>query len=276
MQDLEGYRIRIGKLKHNIMLHKGQQVYLARGIMQKEDNVLPFDYKGSFAGINSQDLVFIDDGFIVLRVQRVFKDKIKAVVVRGGEVLSHKGVNMPYSKLEFDAFTETDREDLKFGINLGVDFIAQSFVRSKKDIDTLKKHIPAGFKGKIIAKIENRQALANLPSIIKAVDGVIVARGDMGVSFPIYRVALLQKDIIRECKKQRRFVIVATQMLESMRENILPTRAEVADITNAIIDGADALLLSAEKAVGKYPLEAVKTMCEIIKTTERSIYYGRR
>lgn len=272
LQDLEGYRIRIGKFndkKDFIKLNKRQLVYLTNNYHIVEDEVIPLDYDGSLRDIKSGSFIYIDDGNIALKVKSVSKNRIKAEVVIPGILKENKGVNIPKIKLKFKGLTEKDQTDLQFGIEHEVDFIAQSFVRTPQDIMNLRFFL-ANNKSNIqlIAKIENKEGIRNIDKIIKVVDGIMIARGDMGVSLPIYEVPIIQKMIIRKCLKQRKIVITATQMLESMTENKKPTRAEVSDVANAILDGSTHLMLSGETAVGAYPVEAVKMMNDIIKFTE--------
>jgi len=178
-----------------------------------------------------------------------------------------KGVNVPGAELKFKTLNEKDKKDVKFAIENNFDFIALSFVRNKNDILDLKKEI--GRKEiKVIAKIENREGIKNIDEIIDVSDGLMIARGDMGISIPVYEVPFVQKEIIKKCKNKRKFSITATQMLESMVENSVPTRAEVSDIANAVLDGTDCVMLSAETSVGKYPVECVKIMNEIVKFSE--------
>jgi len=182
---------------------------------------------------------------------------------------AHKGVNIPDARLEFGGLSQKDAVDIRFCESQGVDYIAQSFVCSKKDIMDVRKILKEGSRCRIIAKIENRDGIKNIDEIIKVSDGVMVARGDMGVSLPVYEVPMIQKTIIKKCRRAGKFVITATQMLESMTENRIPTRAEVSDVANAIIDGSNFVMLSGESAVGKYPVETVDMMNQIIKFTEK-------
>ncbi len=189
-----------------------------------------------------------------------------------GVLKENKGINIPDINLRFKGVTDKDKKDIEFGIKNKVDYIAQSFVRDSKDVLYIRGLIKDRLLDcKIIAKIENRQGIRNIDEIIEVSDGIMVARGDIGVSLPIYEIAVIQKMIIKKCNRKKRFVITATQMLESMTENLRPTRAEVTDISNAILDGSDFLMLSAETAVGKYPVEAVRMMNQIIKFTEAHI-----
>ena len=221
--------------------------------------------------IKPGQMIFIDDGNMSLKVKSVSEKSLKAIVVEGGILKERKGINIPDVKLNFTCMTEKDKKDLEFGIEQKVDFVSLSFVRSKDDVleatELLRPKLP---KCKIVAKIENREAIQNIDSIIKVCDGIMIARGDMGVSLPIYEVPIIQKIIIKKCNKAKKFVITATQMLEHMTEHSRPTRAEVTDVANAILDGTDYVMLSAESAAGKYPAESVEMMNNIIKFTEKN------
>ncbi len=270
--DLEGYRIRIGSLKNPVELKKRQVIYLRQGPGASGDNVVPFDYTGDLKDIKKGRYIYIDDGNIALLVRGHKNKCLETKVIVGGILKPHKGVNIPGATLKFSGVREKDKLDIKFCIENRLDYIAQSFVRSKKDILEVRRLLkPGAYNPKIIAKIENREGIKNIGGIISVSDGIMVARGDMGVSLPIYEVPLVQKRIIQECKKAGKFVIVATQMLESMTENLRPTRAEVSDVANAIIDGVDYVMLSAETAVGSYPVETVGMMNQIIKFTEGNL-----
>lgn len=274
LQDLEGFRIRIGELKEHkpIELKKKNIFWLAQGDIIGEGDIIPFDYEGSLKTIRKGYFIYIDDGNIALKVIRLEKNKIQTRVIVGGILKEHKGINIPGARFSFPALTEKDRVDLKFGMENYVDYIAQSFVSNKKDVikirDIVKERLP---DCKVIAKIENHEALKNIDDIINVSDGIMIARGDLGISVPIYKIPIIQKEIIMKCKEKNRFVITATQMLESMTEHIIPTRAEVTDVANAIIDGTDFVMLSAETAVGKYPFETVRMMNQIIGYTEKSV-----
>ena len=196
---------------------------------------------------------------------------LKCSVAAPGLLKERKGVNIPEASLEFPVLNEEDRADLEFGITAGCDYIAQSFVRTKEDVLAVKRLTAKRLPGcKIVAKIEAKEALANIDSIIEVSDAIMVARGDMGINFPVWQVPMLQKKIIKKCNLAGKAVITATQMLESMTERPIPTRAEVSDVANAILDGTDFVMLSAETAAGKYPVEAVRVMNEVIKYTETS------
>ncbi len=273
MQDLEGFRIRIGRLtggKTRILKNR-TIVWLTKDLTKTGPKKIPFDYHGDLDRIKPKQLIYIDDGNIILRVENVSLSSIKARVIEGGILKARKGINIPGVDLEFQGMTKKDRRDLEFGIKARVDYVALSFVRNADDIleavELIKPRLP---KCQIVAKIENRPAIENIDKIIKAADGIMIARGDMGVSVPIYEVPIIQKRIIRKCNRSGKFVITATQMLEHMTEHSRPTRAEVTDVANAVIDGTDFVMLSAETAIGRFPYESVKMMNEIIKFTEQS------
>jgi len=256
--DLEGFRIRIGRLDHPLTLKKNSTAWLGSAI--------PFDYQGELNLIKNGHHIYIDDGNICLRVVGRKKNALKTEVIVGGTLKAHKGVNIPQAKLRFVGLTKKDRQDIQFALKNKLDFIAQSFVRNKEDILQIRKI--TDYKMKIIAKIENREGINNIDEIIEESDGIMIARGDMGISIPIYEVPIIQKSIIMKCRQAKKFVITATQMLESMTENRIPTRAEVTDVANAVLDGTDYVMLSGETAVGQYPVETVKIMDQIIKFTE--------
>ncbi|MCK9573335.1 MAG: pyruvate kinase [Candidatus Omnitrophica bacterium] len=276
--DLEGYRIRVGRLKASqaIKVNKGQIVWLTQENILGEDSLIPFDYKGSLNEIEKGQHIYIDDGNIALLVLEREKNKLKTKVVIPGLIKERKGINMPDVKLGFKGLTLKDKESIRFCIENKIDYIAQSFVRSKDDILIIREYLKSyPYKYQIIAKIENREGIKNIDGIIKVCDGIMVARGDMGVSIPIYEVPIVQKEIIRKCNRAKKFVITATQMLESMTENRIPTRAEVSDVANAILDGTDYVMLSAETAVGLYPVECVDMAKHIIKFTEAPARYKK-
>jgi pyruvate kinase len=275
MQDLEGFRIRIGFFKgpKTRELKDHSTVWLTNDEDAAGAKTIPFDYQGDLRRIKKGQMVFIDDGNLALRVKESSRTALKAVVVEGGILKERKGINMPGAKIDFDAMTDKDRTDLEFGIEHKVDYVALSFVRSAGDVNEaaalLKPRLPSC---RIVAKVESRQAIENIDSIIEAADGIMIARGDMGVAIPIYEVPIIQKTIIRKCNEAGKFVITATQMLEHMTEHSRPTRAEVTDVANAILDGTDFVMLSAETAAGKYPAESVAMMNDIIKFTEKSAF----
>ncbi|PIP19645.1 MAG: pyruvate kinase [Candidatus Omnitrophica bacterium CG08_land_8_20_14_0_20_41_16] len=272
--DLEGYRIRVGRLKKGqaIKVNKGQVVWLTQENILGEGSLIPFDYKDSLYKIKKGHHIYIDDGNIALIALAREKNRLKAKVVVPGIIKERKGINMPDIKLNFKGLMTKDIESINFCIENKIDYIAQSFVRSKDDILIIREYLKNyPHKYQIIAKIENREGIKNIDEIIKVCDGIMVARGDMGVSIPVYEVPIVQKEIIRKCNRANKFVITATQMLESMTENRIPERAEVSDVANAILDGSDYVMLSAETAVGLYPVDCVDMMNKIIKFTEKSI-----
>jgi len=230
---------------------------------------LPIDYPGDFADIGDAPFLYCDDGSIVLKIAGVSAERIEARVVVGGLLKERKAVNIPGARLRFPRITEKDERDIELMVEAGLDYVAQSFVRDAEDVRELRKRIDGRLpRCLIVAKIENRDGIRNVDAIMKEADGIMVARGDMGVSIPIHEVPLVQKDIIRKCRRGNRLVITATQMLEHMVSNPRPTRAEVTDVANAVLDGTDCVMLSAETAVGKYPVEAVDMMNRIIRHTE--------
>ncbi|MCC6758389.1 MAG: pyruvate kinase, partial [Candidatus Omnitrophica bacterium] len=220
--------------------------------------------------IEKGSYVFIDDGNIALIVEGHAKNILKTKVFVGGVIKQDKGINIPDVRLQFKGVTDKDLINLKFCLKNNVDFVAQSFVRNKKDILHLKSHIPQdGHQPLIIAKIEDREGVRNVDSIMESCAGILVARGDLGVSVPLYEVPIIQKQIIRKCNRSWKIVMTATQMLESMTENLRPTRAEVSDVANAILDGTNYVMLSGETAVGAYPVQCVDTMNKIIRFAEQ-------
>lgn len=273
LQDLEGYRIRVGnfKDKKGIGLKKSQILVLVNKNILGDKNIIAFDYRGDLKDIGLGKHIYIDDGNIELLVKQSTHKFIKAQVLIPGILKENKGINIPEVNLKFKGLTDKDKADIEFGIKNKVDYIAQSFVRNKEDILPIRKLTEDAIPGcKIIAKIENREGIKNIDEIMEVCDGIMIARGDMGVSIPIYEIPVVQKQIIKKCNAAKKFVITATQMLESMVENLRPTRAEVTDVANAILDGTDFAMLSAETAAGKHPVEAVSMMNQIIKFTENS------
>lgn len=273
MQDLEGFRIRIGHFdgEKTRILKSHSTVWLTNDLDARGDKMIPFDYTGDLTRIKPGQMIYIDDGRLALRAESVHAGSIRATVIEGGVLKERKGINMPGAPLAFKAMTEKDRRDLEFGIENKVDYVSLSFVRNAADVleaaAIVKPRLP---DCRMVAKVESRQAIRNIDEIVDAADGIMIARGDMGVAIPIYEVPIVQKQIIRECNAAGKFVITATQMLEHMTENSRPTRAEVTDVANAILDGTDFVMLSAESAVGKYPYESVRMMNDIIKFTEQS------
>lgn len=273
--DLEGHRIRIGKLKDGnpIELKKGQKLTLVKKDIEGNNKIVSIDYSGPLTDFKRGLAIFIDDGNLKLTVTSVKKDLVETIVEMDYKLKQHKGVNIPDGKLHFIEIEEHDKEHIEFAIANKLDYIANSFVRNKADMRYLKSRVEkTKSKCKLVAKIEDREGIENVSSILDVCDGIMVARGDMGISIPLWTVPVVQKYIIKKCVTRNKFVITATQMLESMVENPVPTRAEVSDVANAIIDGSNFVMLSAETAVGKFPEKAVAMMGNIIKFTEKNIY----
>jgi len=270
--DLEGYRIRVGILKKPIILKQGEEVDLLSAD-QKSNRGIPIDSDFDLTRLKIGMDIFINDGFVYLKVSKKSKSKskIKAKILIGGIISSKKGINIPKLKFKGNVLKDKDKRDIEFGTKHKVDFIAQSFVRNKADVKRVRDFVkPSHPKCKIIAKIENQDGVKNIDSIIEQSDGIMVARGDLGVSLPLYEIPYIQKDIIKRCNKKKRFVITATQMLESMTQSARPTRAEVSDVANAVLDGSDYVMLSGETAIGKYPVETVEMMRRIVEYKKQS------
>ena len=268
--DLQGHRIRVGDLTEPILLKNRQPLILTQKKITGGPGRVSFDYQGDLRGIKDGAQVFIDDGNIALEVIGRSRLGLKTRVVVGGWLKAYKGINIPDARLEFGRISHKDIKDVLFCEKHKVEYIAQSFVRTQDDILEVRKLLNKNSRQQLIAKIESREGIKNIDQIIKVSDGIMIARGDMGVSLPIYEIPLVQKAIIKKCNRARKFVITATQMLESMTQNLRPTRAEVTDVANAIIDGTDFVMLSAESAVGKYPAQTVAMMNNIIKFTEHN------
>ncbi len=275
--DTKGPEIRTGLLKDGkkVTLKEGQTYTLTTREVVGDDTITHINYSGLNEDVTEGNRILIDDGLIELKVKEVSGTEIACTVVNGGELGEKKGVNVPNVSIKLPALTDKDKEDIRFGIKNGFDIIAASFVRTADCIREIREILDeAGANMRIIAKIENAEGISNLDSIIEAADGIMVARGDMGVEIPAEKVPHIQKEIIRKCNEACKTVITATQMLDSMIRNPRPTRAEVADVANAIYDGTDAIMLSGETAMGKYPVEAVKMMVSIAEETERYLDYN--
>ena len=272
IQDLQGPKIRIGKIKNDkIKLNDGQNLDIQLSDVLGTNKIISISNKNLFQDINPDEHILIDDGKIKLKVLKKTRELISTIVESGGELKSNKGVNLPDTDILLSSLTDKDKKDLDFGLENGVDWIALSFVRSSKDVNELRKIINSKkLKTKIIAKIEKPQALKNIDKIIESSDALMVARGDLGVEIPMESVPIYQKRIVNKCNKQFKPVIIATQMLESMIDSKTPTRAEANDVANAVLDGADAVMLSAESATGKYPVLTVKNMDKIINSIEKN------
>lgn len=269
--DTKGPEIRTGLLKggQKAVLKDGQDFVLTTREIEGDEKGCSINYEGLNEDVKEGNTILIDDGLIELQVQEVKGTDIFCRVINGGELGQRKGVNVPNVKIKLPALTEKDKEDIRFGIREGFDFIAASFVRSADAILEIRRILEEeGANLQIIAKIENAEGIENLDEIIDAADGIMVARGDMGVEIPAEKVPYLQKTIIAKCNEACKVVITATQMLDSMIRNPRPTRAEVTDVANAVYDGTDAVMLSGETAMGKYPIEALKMMATIVEDTE--------
>ncbi|SNT35427.1 pyruvate kinase [Ekhidna lutea] len=277
LQDLQGPKIRVGMVKDNgVTIQDGQKLVISTEDLEGTSERVSTVYKEIVSDVKAGDTILIDDGNLELKTISVSKNEVVTEVVHGGVLKSRKGINLPDTVVSAPCLTEKDLEDLQFGLEQNVDWVALSFVRKPDDIRELRSIIEkAGKKTKIVAKIEKPEALKNIDEIIDESDGIMVARGDLGVEIAMHDVPLWQKKIVEKCNMAAKPVIIATQMMESMIENPRPTRAETNDVANAVMDGADALMLSAESAAGKFPVEAVLAMSETIMAVEaeaNSIY----
>ncbi len=276
LMDLSGPKIRIGELKQPLVARIGDIVEIVYGNFIGEKNVIPLNMKEIFEAIKENEVFYIADGTVKLKVISKQIDKIVAKILSNGIISSKKGLNLPKVKLKIPALTEKDKKDLIFGIETGFDIVALSFVKHKEDvleakeiIKSFKKNIP------VFAKIEKPEAVERIDEILEVSDGVMVARGDLGIEIELERVPVVQKMIIKRANRYSKPVITATQMLTSMIKHFKPTRAEVSDIANAVLDGTDAVMLSDETTIGEYPVEAVSVMVNTIKETEKIYPYFR-
>lgn len=281
-QDLQGPKIRVGVLPETgVALSEGELVTFDTSARKYAKNIIPVDYPRLHEFVKSGERLLLNDSRVGAMITKVRGTRIQAKVINSGLITSRKGINVPDSRLTISALTDKDKEDVRFGIAHGIDLVALSFVTNAKDIIDLRYLIKEyekelGLKVeqpiRIIAKIERREAVTNIKEILETADGIMIARGDLGIEIPAAEVPLVQKDLIDKALAAAKPVIVATQMLDSMQENPRPTRAEVSDVANAVIDHADAVMLSNETATGKYPVETVGTMANIIFETEASVY----
>ncbi len=276
--DTKGPEIRTGILKNGgkVTLKEGAQFILTSEDIAGDEKRVSQTYAQLARDVGPGNRILIDDGLIELEVKEVKGDEIVCVVKNGGELGQRKGINVPNVSVKLPGITDKDREDIIFGIEQGIDFIAASFVRDADAIHEIKKILKehGGEHIDVIAKIENGEGIRNIDRIINAADGVMVARGDMGVEIPAYEVPQVQRAIVEKCNKKYKPVIIATQMLDSMIRNPRPTRAEVTDVANAVREGADAIMLSGETAMGRYPVEALKMMAKIAESTEQHLNYN--
>ncbi len=275
LQDLGGVKLRIGDfIEDQITLKKGQKFILTTKKIKGDENKVYINYKKLPKEIEIGQIILLDDGTKKLKTIAINGNEVITKVIDGGMIRSRRGVNIPNARLSVSALTPKDKKDLEFGFKYDVDFVAISFVRCAKDILQLRKLLEKNnSKAQIVAKIETPEAIENIKEIISATDVIMVARGDLAVEIPAQEVPHLQKMMIKECRIAGKPVIVATQMMESMIKAPVPTRAEVADVANAILDGTDAIMLSAETTVGDFPVETVSMMSDIAKRTEQEIKY---
>ncbi|MBV2195064.1 MAG: pyruvate kinase, partial [Flavobacterium sp.] len=274
LADLQGPKLRVGVMKEDVVVSKGDKITFttAEDILGTAERVY-MNYKEFPKDVNPGERILLDDGKLIFEVTKTDKNtEVEAVVVQGGPLKSKKGVNLPNTKVSLPALTEKDIRDAKFAIENNVDWIALSFVRTPKDLEDLQDLIAehSDHKIPIIAKIEKPEAVENIDKIVAFCDGLMVARGDLGVEVPAEEVPLIQKKLIHRAKTARIPVIVATQMMETMITSLTPTRAEVNDVANSVMDGADAVMLSGETSVGNYPVEVIQTMTRIIESVEDS------
>lgn len=270
LQDLQGPKIRVNEVEDGTEIIRGQEIIITTRQLKGNKEIVSTSYESLPKDVKPGDMILVDDGKIELKVKEVRDDEVLCEVVYGGPLKSRKGINLPFTKVSAPSLTEKDLADLEFGLKNNVDWVALSFVRKAKDIEILRFIIDSRKSNtRIVAKIEKPEALENIDEVIEATDAVMVARGDLGVEIWMEEVPMVQKMLVAKCNKASKPVIVATQMMESMIENPRPTRAETNDVANAVMDGADALMLSAETAAGKYPLEVVRSMVRTISSVER-------
>ena len=273
MLDTKGPEIRLGEVEGEVILEIGDEFTLTTEDLRGDKSIVSISYKELYKDVKAGDKILIDDGLVELLVKEIKGEKIITEVENSGVISSHKGVNVPGVDIKLPALTERDIEDIKFGVKEDIDFIAASFIRSRDDVLAIRKVLEEerDYTTKIISKIESQKAVELIDEIIEVSDGIMVARGDLGVEIETEAVPIVQKEIIKKCNVVGKTVITATQMLDSMIRNPRPTRAETNDVANAVLDGTSAVMLSGETASGKYPVEAVETMRKIIEYTESTI-----
>lgn len=282
LMDMQGPEIRLGvfeeEIKDGVLLKSGDKVSFIPDKVPCTKDVYSITYENFYKDVKPGHKLLIDDGLVELRVDKVEGKTVHATVINGGMVKEKKGLNAPKTILNIPALKEKDYKDLEYAVRAGFDFVAGSFVRSKDDVMAIRNELDknGGKDIKIISKIENQQGLDNIKEIIELSDGIMVARGDLSVEVPMEIVPIYQKNIIRYCNEAGKPVIIATQMLESMINNPLPTRAETSDVANAVYDRASAIMLSGESAVGKYPVRCVETMSKIARSVEQNVKYANR
>ncbi|HEY9488599.1 MAG TPA: pyruvate kinase [Chryseosolibacter sp.] len=279
LQDLQGPKIRVQEVQPDTVLERGQELVITTRQLLGNKDIVSTSYTTLPRDVKYGDMILVDDGKIELKVKEVREAEVLTEVIYGGPLKSRKGINLPFTKVSAPSLTEKDVIDLEFGIQQKMDWIALSFVRKASDIDELREILDSRQSTtRIVAKIEKPEALNNIDEIIASTDAVMVARGDLGVEIWLEEVPMVQKMLIEKCNKAGKPVIVATQMMESMIENPRPTRAETNDVANAVMDGADALMLSAETAAGRYPLEVIRSMVRTVSSVEKNpgIYFRFR
>ena len=279
MLDTKGPEYRIGTFKeHKAVIGDGEVFTFTTDDIEGDKSRVSVSYKDLPSEVHTGDKILVNNGLLIFEVKEINGHDIVCNTVVGGEISDRKSMNFPNHVMKGDYLSETDKEDLLFGISKDVDFVAASFVSNKKDIQSLRNFLDSngGRDIDIIAKIENRSGVDNIEEICEIADGIMVARGDLGVEIPFVEVPSIQKYLIRKCRMLGKRVITATEMLESMIKNPRPTRAEISDVANAVYDGSSAIMLSGETAAGKYPVEAVKNMAEIAEYTEKHIDYSKR
>ncbi|MFD3482317.1 pyruvate kinase [Streptomyces sp. NPDC058665] len=271
--DLQGPKIRLETFAEGpVELMRGDEFIITTEDVPGDKGICGTTYKGLPGDVTKGDQILINDGNVELRVTEVEGPRVKSLVVEGGVISDHKGINLPGTAVNVPALSEKDVEDLRFALRMGCDMIALSFVRDADDINDVHKIMDEeGRRVPVIAKVEKPQAVANMEAVVAAFDSIMVARGDLAVEYPLEKVPMVQKRLIELCRRNAKPVIVATQMMESMITNSRPTRAEASDVANAILDGADAVMLSAESSVGAYPIETVKTMSKIVVAAETEL-----
>ncbi len=273
LADLQGPKIRLETFKDGpVELVRGDEFIITTEDVEGDRTICGTTYKGLPGDVSKGDQVLINDGNVELRVTAVEGSRVRTIVIEGGVISDHKGINLPGAAVNVPALSEKDIEDLKFALRMGCDMVALSFVRDASDVrDVHRVMDEVGRRVPVIAKVEKPQAVANMTDVVAAFDGVMVARGDLAVEYPLEKVPMVQKRLIELCRRNAKPVIVATQMMESMITNSRPTRAEASDVANAILDGADAVMLSAESSVGAYPIETVKVMSRIVQAAEQEL-----
>ncbi|NIY68392.1 pyruvate kinase [Streptomyces malaysiensis] len=273
LADLQGPKIRLETFKDGpVELVRGDEFVITTEDVEGDRTICGTTYKGLPGDVSKGDQVLINDGNVELRVTSVEGPRVRTIVIEGGVISDHKGINLPGAAVNVPALSEKDIEDLRFALRMGCDMVALSFVRDAGDVrDVHRVMDEVGRRVPVIAKVEKPQAVANMTEVVAAFDGVMVARGDLAVEYPLEKVPMVQKRLIELCRRNAKPVIVATQMMESMITNSRPTRAEASDVANAILDGADAVMLSAESSVGSYPVETVKVMSRIVQAAEQEL-----